>query len=470
MDTREPSRDAGELLMRRERELWWLNPAWVVGVMGGLLTLAAYIVPDSMYRNYWKTPKFFDPHAAFITLSCVGIFVLGAAIGSLRRSRRPAPQGDDWVDGIAWKLTLRVFNASFYLTIVGYVVWAAVAISRGANLALALGVLHGDKGASYVMKEVYMGTVSGVTTLTQLGIVCMVLAVLIGRVFGWRKVVFQCTVVVLLAVVRALMNSERLAVMELLVPTVALSVQLIVLGAKRFQGRLWPLLKAAPVVGYTGLIGVFGASEYFRSWINYYQGGDLTFWQFVSLRLLGYYVTALNNGALLIQRIAPTGAPFLSLHVLWRSPLLGGIMDAIYPNLPLASVETDPYMSYLTAEANPEFNNGGGFFLPIIDFGFVGALLYWLIAGVVCGILYRKFQQKSPAGLLLYPVTFTSVIELSRIIYWAEGRILLPMCVLTLIALACSYYVNHKPATASIEIPIETTLETKEEPQWQPSH
>jgi hypothetical protein len=445
----------------RERELWWLNPAWVVGIMGSLLVLAAYIVPDSMYRNYWKTPKYFDPHAALITLACIGMFVFGAVVGSFRRSHIAAPQEDAWADGIAWKLTLRVFNASFYLTIVGYVVWAGVAVSRGANLALALGVLHGDKGASYVMKEVYMGTVSGVTTLTQLGIVCMVLAVLIGRVFGWRRVVFKCAIVLLLALVRALMNSERLAVMELLVPAIALFMQLIVLGSQRFQGRLWPLLKAAPVVGYTGLIGVFGASEYFRSWINFYQGGDLSFWQFVSLRLLGYYVTALNNGALLIQRIEPTGAPFLSLHVLWRAPLLGGVMNALYPNLALASVETDPYMRYLTAEANPEFNNGGGFFLPIIDFGLAGALLYWVLAGVMCGILYRMFQQRRPAGLLLYPITFTSVIELSRIVYWAEGRVLLPMCVLTGIALACSYYNSHKPISANI---------AAKEPQWQPSH
>jgi predicted membrane-bound mannosyltransferase len=118
-------------------------------------------------------------------------------------------------------------------------------------------------------------------------------------------------------------------------------------------------------------------------------------------------------------------------------------------------------MRYLTAEANPEFNNGGGFFLPIIDFGLAGALLYWVLAGVMCGILYRMFQQRRPAGLLLYPITFTSVIELSRIVYWAEGRVLLPMCVLTGIALACSYYNSHKPIGANI---------AAKEPQWQPSH
>ncbi len=447
--------------MNRERELWWLNPAWIVAVMGTLLVFAAYIVPESMYRTYWKTPKFFDGHAARTTLACALIFALGAAVGGFRRRRAANPVTLDWKEQLPWKLIQRVFTASFYLCLFGYVAWAAVAVSRGANMTLVMGVLHGDKGASYVMKEVYLVTVSGVTTLTQLDMVCMVLAVMIGAAMGWRRVVLKLVVLVILALFRALMNSERLAVMELVIPGVVLFVRLVVMKSPRFTGRLWPLLRAAPVVGYAGLIGVFGASEYFRSWINYYAGGDLTFWQFVSLRLLGYYVTALNNGALLVQRIDPTGAPFFTLHVLWRFPILSGLANAVYPNLALASEDTDPYMRYLTAEANPEFNNGGGFQLPMLDFGFAGALLYWVLTGILCGILYRLFQEKHPAGLLMYPVIFVSVIELSRIIYWAEGRVFLPLCVLAAIAIASVYYCRRRPAS--------DTAMTKE-PQWLLSH
>jgi hypothetical protein len=151
------------------------------------------------------------------------------------------------------------------------------------------------------------------------------------------------------------------------------------------------------------------------------------------------------------------GAPFFTLHLAWRLPVLSGITDALYPNFPMALKEVDPYMSYLTAEANPEFNNGGGFLLPILDFGFMGALLYWLGCGVVCGVLYRLFQQKRPLGLLLYPVVFVGAIELTRIIYWAEGRVLLPMVVLGVLALGCAYYTRRYRIW-------------QENPTWQPSH
>jgi hypothetical protein len=245
--------------------------------------------------------------------------------------------------------------------------------------------------------------------------------------------------------------------MELLIPAAVILVRLGIMDSRRLAGRLWPLLCAAPALGYVGLIGIFGASEYFRSWVNYYAGGDLGFWQFVSLRLLGYYVTALNNGALLVQRIDPTGIPFCTLHLAWRLPVLSSIVNAIYPNFALASQDIDPYMAYLTAEANPEFNNGGGFLLPMLDFGFMGALVYWLICGLVCGVLYRLFQQKRPLGLFVYPVAFVGAIELTRIIYWAEGRVLLPVAVLAVLALGCAWY------TRRYRIWEEDAL-------WQPSH
>ncbi|HLJ49458.1 MAG TPA: hypothetical protein VKU01_25770 [Bryobacteraceae bacterium] len=440
--------------MHRDRELWWLNPVWVSATMGIVLITAAYVVPDWMYRMYWRTPKLFDGAALRVTFACLAAFVVGAAAGCVRRG--PAVHNDDWKERIPWNFAIRFFNVSFYLTILGYITWAAAAVSRGANLALVMGVLRGDKGASYAMKEVYLVTISGITTLTQFAIAIMVLGVLIGVAKGWRLVLPKFGILLIVTLFRALMNSERLALMELLVPAVVLVVRLMALGSPRFPARFFPLLRIAPVLGSVGLIGVFGASEYFRSWINYYAGGDLSFWQFVSLRLLGYYVTALNNGALLIQRIDPTGAPFFTLHLLWRFPILNSIADTLWPSLALTSDETDPYMRYLSVEANPEFNNGGGYLLPIIDFGFAGALLYWLLAGLACGVLYRMFQQKQLAGLLLYPITFTGIIELSRVIYWAEGRVFVPLVLLCAFIFCCTSYVRrHQSAERQL--------------QWQPS-
>jgi oligosaccharide repeat unit polymerase len=443
--------------MNRERELWWLNPAKISAVMGVIVALGAYLVPESTYRTFWYTPKFFDTQQLWITLACIAAFSSGAwASSSSRLHPRPIESNSDWMENIPWKFVTRVFNGCFYLSLLAYIAWAGAAISRGANLQLASGVLHGDKGASYVMKEVYLGTISGVTTLTQLAMTAIVLGVMIGLARGWRGVWPKFVILFALTLVRALMNSERLALMELFIPGIVLFVRLGLMDSGRIRARIWAMLRMAPAIGYSGLLVVFGASEYFRSWINFYAGGDLSFWTFVSARLLGYYVTALNNGALLIQRIEPTGAPFFTLHFLWRFPLVSNLMDVIYPNFALASIENDPYMAYLKVEANPEFNNGGGLLEPIMDFGFVGALLYWLLAGLLAGLLYRWFQEKRMAGLLLYPATFIGVIELPRIIYWAEGRVIIPQLALCGVAMVCAYYTRQ----------FRTTEESL---AWQPS-
>jgi oligosaccharide repeat unit polymerase len=438
------------------RELWWLNPARVSALMGVIVALGAWLIPDWMYRAYWHTPKFFYTHQLWITLAFIAAFSGGAAIASSPRWQNSSPADDSWMDNIPWRFVGRMFNACFYLSLVGYVAWAGAAISRGADWVLALGVLEGDKGASYVMKEVYLGTISGVTTLTQLAISAMVLGVLIGVAQGWKKVWAKFAILFALAVVRALMNSERLAVLELLIPAVVLFIRLRLMDRVRLRDRIWPLLRMAPILGYSSLIVIFGVSEYFRSWINFYAGGDFSFWQFVSLRLLGYYVTALNNGALLIQRIEPTGAPFFTMHFLWRFPGVSSLMDALYPNFALASVAIDPYMAYLKVEANPEFNNGGGLLEPVMDFGFAGALVYWLLAGLLAGLLYRWFQEKRVAGLLLYPATIVGVIELSRVIYWAEGRVIIPQAALLMVVLSSAYFARQYRAP-------------REELAWQPS-
>src|SRR5712671_6201166 len=122
--------------MVRERELWWLNPACIVGIMGGLLTLAAFIIPESMYRTYWRSPKYFDANALRMVLACVGVFTCGAMAGGFRRVYKGASQlsSIEWTERVPWTFLRRVFNACFYLSLLGYVAWVGAAISRGARI------------------------------------------------------------------------------------------------------------------------------------------------------------------------------------------------------------------------------------------------------------------------------------------------------------------------------------------------
>jgi oligosaccharide repeat unit polymerase len=418
--------------MNRSRQLWWLNPAWVAGLMGLVISAGAYAIPAPLYQTFWRTPKYFDGHFLLLALALTAVFVLGASASA---GSGNAPVRGDWKDDLPWHLIARCFWICFFGTLAGYAIWAGLAAARGADLALAVGVMTGEKGAADLMKDVYLVTVSGVTTLTQLGLAAVILGVMIGAAKGWRKVRLPLAVLFALAIVRALFNSERLAILELAIPAAVIAVRLVVLESPRYRGKA---LKFLPLVAASLLFPLFACYEYFRSWSSYYSGGDMSFWQFASVRLLGYYTTALNNGALMISRLDPVGAPFSTFHFMWRFPPFTTFVAALFPNIKLDNVDFDPYMQVLNREANLEFNNASGLFPPVVDFGIPGALLFWLLAGLLCGLLYRWFREGRIAGLFFYPLFFIGITETTRIYYWGEGRVVTAYLVLLPLAWLCS--------------------------------
>lgn len=425
---------------RPNLEVWWLNPVWTVLLMAALLLPASYLIPDWMFREYWRMPKLIDLQVINTCLWVVAAFVVGAFAGNTRPHTINTEGRYAWTQDLPWPFLLQMFNWSFYLTVFGYLAWAASAVARGVSLQLILGVLQGAQEAGALMKSQYLVTISGVTTMTQFGLVGVVLGATIGCIHGWKHVRVKVALIMFLAIVRAVLNSERLAVIELAIPLALVVIRLAILDSPRVIGTLRLLVITGPVYAGGALLAMFGASEYFRSWLNFYAGhSNLTFPQFASLRLLGYYVTAINNGALLVQRFEPTGAPFFTAHFLWRFPILSSIVTTLYPQLPFSNVD-DPYTTILGVGANAEFNNGDGYLLPIIDFGFFGAMLYWFTMGLICGWLYRMFCRKHPLGLFIYPLVFIGVTEMPRVIYWGEGRVVPAFIALGLIAYYCTSF------------------------------
>jgi len=421
--------------MSGPRQLWWLNPAWVAGLMGLFVSAGAYLIPESMYLTFWRTPKYFDGHFLMLALALTAAFVFGAtaAMGSGKGLVR-----NNWKDELPWDLVTRFFWTCFYGSLAGYVIWVGAAVVRGADLALVLGVMSGEKGAADMMKDVYLVTISGVTTLTQLGLAAVILGVMIGAAKGWHLVRLPMAVLFALAIVRALFNSERLAILELAIPAGVLAIRLVVLESPRYRGRVKSVMKFLPLALASLFFPLFACYEYFRSWSSHYSGGDMSFWEFVSVRLLGYYTTALNNGALMVSRIDKISAPFDTFHFLWRFPPFNTLIVAFYPNIKLDNADFDPYMQVLGREANPEFNNSSGLFPPVVDYGLPGALLFWLLAGLLCGLLYRWYRQGRISGLLFYPLFFIGITETTRILYWGEGRVVTAYFVLLPLAWLCS--------------------------------
>jgi oligosaccharide repeat unit polymerase len=403
------------------RGVWWLNPAVAFSLPAIVAGFTAYNTDSSDYLYHWRTAKYFDLSCLALLIAVVITFACGCIFGAARRGGDDAPPMD-WRLAVRWQSVRLLFRLSFILTVLAYGIWFAIGVKNGLNLSLVLDAIRGTADATSFRGE-YLETIPGVTTATQFGLAVIALGVPLGAATGWRAVRWQCLTVFALALVRAFLNSERLAVLELLVPFIVSFVWL-----RPATSRLLRLItQSGPVVATMLLYFFFGAAEYFRSWSSFYANRESSFWSFMGLRLMGYYATALNNGALLwrVDQLLSLRLPLATIRFIGRFPILKeSLPHFYYPYLAyvFGTIPNSTYMNLLSTSANPEFNNPGGIFSPIIDYGMGGGLLYWLLCGLICGYLYKEFKLRSVSGVFLYPALYISLLEATRAIYWADGR------------------------------------------------
>lgn len=398
----------------RGKVVWWLHPVTVFAGLNALIGIAAWLVSPATYLQAWRTPKYFSASTALLTAAAITAFVAGAWLSQAQWPRHV--QEPEWRGTVPLSQAMLLFKISFWACIIGYAFWTGFAISRGVGLDLLRSAFTGGAVDVVTLKTDFLETVPGITTFTQFGIPAVVLGCLIGTGVGWRIVWRKLAIVFFLALVRALLFSERLAFLELAVPFIVCHMGQAPPWTRR--PLLRTLIRFAPALGAVALLLLFVGFEYFRSWSNYYSSTESSLLQFGSWRLLGYYATSLNNTAYLLSSIhQPLGAPYFSFSFLWRFPnsLIGAIFPWVHLNF-------DSYMDLLQYGANPEFNNPGGLLSPVIDFGAVGALAYWATMGLLTGFCYRLLLRKHPLGLCMYPVIYLALTETPRFIYWGTGR------------------------------------------------
>lgn len=369
----------------------------------------AYELQDGIYASQWRTWKHFDGYALALALSAVALFSLGVILAPKSAAASSSPPDPSVLRLVFWILIA--------LTFTGYFVWFGVAFARGLRPEHILDLATGKSGITDDVKELYMRTVSGVTTLTQFGMAAVVIACLAASVEGWRRFRWPLALLLALAIARTLLNSERLAVIELVAPAVLAAAAVF----PPATARLRRVVSAAPVIGLAALFTFFTASEYLRSWKGFYVNEQDSLLTFSAVRLGGYYVTALNNGATLNQ-LVPSGfeSPYFTLNFAWKLPL---IKDAIREFFPIPSLDApEGYNAMMSGHTNIEFNNPSGLFLPMLDFGPACGLLYWLAAGFACGWLHSLYRRRSFPGLCLYPMAAVGMLEAGRVLYWAEPR------------------------------------------------
>ena len=230
----------------------------------------------------------------------------------------------------------------------------------------------------------------------------------------------QLGVVLLLSLVRSFVASERLALVEVAVPAVAIVALAAagrspgapagrVLGAGGRWPRCFRALRARSSTRAAGSSSAPAPTS--RSRV------------FALIRLAGYYATSYNNGRCSWTTTAYPGGCRCDQHRRrsGRRPASpSSTCTTSSPRRPARPAR----QHVLERFGNPEFNNPGGLTTPFVDFG-TGRrvrLLRRPRAGHRPAVP-RVSLQGSPVGALLYPMVVTGLLDLPRYLYWTQGRV-----------------------------------------------
>jgi hypothetical protein len=403
---------------RRFGALWWLHPRFSFSVLGIGFLLGAYLIPQSTYETLYRSEKRLD--LDFLTVAL--IVYLGAIAGTFFRVRLgEARESEPRERERALLLYCRWFVwPLFAFTIFGYAAWfgnaALIAGGPGAVLQAMLGVLlqPGLSNVSYVKNQLFQN-ISGITTFTQFGIMYATVEALLWVQGGSRRRIaaLRFLAVALLALARAMVLAERLALVEVIIPVVV-----VLAGDLSARGARMRLLRTAPVFLWSGAFGLFALAEYFRSWDFYRNVYNGAYLQFAADRFMGYYATALNNAAVyyLYEPVRPLRH---SLRSLFQAPIIGGFADERYRAI--FGGYSDLKL-LLQTYATPEFNNVAPVGLWLNEYSVFLAPVAAFVIGVISTSLYRSFLEGRMVAALLYPSWFIGLLEISRVYFWSSQR------------------------------------------------
>lgn len=384
----------------------------------GPLLVLYLVTSDSLFALHFESRKAFSWAGLVYFLLALAVFALAAAVGASHATRKPfgglrdGPQVE-LTAGRRRSLTV-LLEVTLALSVAAYVIWFGIGVVRAGGL---LGLLDVWRTDPHLVKGELLGTVPGVTTMTQLAVAAIPLAVAF-RLMNRRVLRGLVISLFVLAAIRAVLTSERLALIELVVPLL-----FIVLAHRRA-----PPLKVAVAVASLAIavISFFAVTELRRTYVYTDDFSAAT----AGTRFLGYYTTSINNGFAIVDEY-PARTPFLSTgEFLWQFPILGDLRLEYLPGLgtvsfryqDAAGVDSSFWEGAFAAQGlDYEFNvlTTPGYLAA--DFGWLG-LAGMLVLGAISGALYSR-SAASPFHRALFGVWLVGLLELMRILYFTETRV-----------------------------------------------
>lgn len=382
------------------RRVWWLYPSKLI--IGFIIPI--YIILGVSYSNKDSIDialNYFND-LFIIGLIILLIFYIGSFMGERINIRKKDLNFKFYLNSIYLDLL-------FILTIFAYILWFHKILIKPS---IILDLLSGDGTTMYYIRNTCI-QVEGVTTLTQLGVVYAIFFMLVQT----KKINSNCEkrhfiylfIILFFTLFRSLAWSERLALLEVLIPVIIIIMSKI--KRKSF------FIRFAPYIGIIMLLFYFGVFEYFRSWAGHYKYIYDSYSEFVIDRVSSYYITALNNGAGIFSIYGVSkglGSFFASLY---KIPFIGhALSQVLYP-------ENNKY-AYLYNYANLEFNNSSGIYEIIIQLGIPLGILFTMGLGILIGLMFNQFKNCNGIGIFMYPLLYIGIIEILRLFYFTETRTL----------------------------------------------
>jgi len=355
---------------------------------------------------------------AFFALA-IGCFAVGAKLGDdSARAKFARPDGGlEALTPMQRRSLAVLLEAALVVSIGAYILWFTRGVIRAGGLTELYDIWQSDP---HLIKLEILTTVPGVTTLTQLAVAAIPLAVAYKLFQRGSAIRVLVVLVFLLAILRTVLFTERLAFVELLLP-----IAFLVAAPRKVTV---PRVAVYALVFLVAAVTFFAATELRRT---YAYTNDFSVSR-ATTRFFGYYLTSVNNGMVVVDEY-PARTPFYSSgEFLWQLPGVGDLRVEHVPTVGTVSLRypdafgIDPGSFWPAAFAaqglDYEFNvfTAPGFLAA--DFGWA-ALAALFLLGLISGRLYQRTVE-SAFHRALYGVWLVGLLEFMRILYFTNTRVL----------------------------------------------
>jgi hypothetical protein len=316
------------------------------------------------------------------------------------------------------------------IAMIAQLLWIARMIAlKGVGPLFQLVILNHDF-ETFKLTVVNKTTMSGVTTLTQLGILASGMYALYvfglknkGRFLIWLFILFP-------GVLRGMFFSERLALMEGVIPVLVMAVL--------FQKVRLTFTKI--ILGTLSFVIFFSMAEGLRSY-SYYaktgvaQGG---IYAYGFSRFADYISSSVNHSMAMVD----LANRIVGFPQLLFSSILSVIDRGANSSIGTMLGSKEGAQAYLNVKNSiysaPDYTNMGFFGSVFQDAGYL-YIFYAILYGTIIGLAYKGLRNYEFSWIVVYPIIFISVLESYRIPYLFDVRAFYPLLYMLIRYFVLSY-------------------------------